>query len=201
MTTARRKILLMTGEGTTHREVVREALGLYDDVLTFSGPVTASFVHEQGIWAIVSDRNGHILKHDVLEAVEGRAYNSHPSILPLHRGWQPVFFSIWYQTTVGVSIHQVDAGLDTGQLVYQSEFEISDRDRLDTVHFRCRLEILKGWVEVWSRIRDGNLQPWAQTGAGSYHSRSKFESLFPKLPLGWKTPVRTVAEIAVETGL
>jgi methionyl-tRNA formyltransferase len=201
MTTGRKKVLLMTGESTAHRDMVREALGLYDDIMTFSGPVTASFVHDQSIWAIISDRNGHILKSDVIDAVEGRAFNSHPSLLPLHRGWQPIFFSVWYKTAVGVSIHQVDAGLDTGHLVYQSEIGITDNDRLDTVHFRCRLEILKGWVEAWSRLRDGNLRPWNQIGRGSYHSRSKFESLFPKLPLGWKTPVRTVAEIADATGL
>jgi methionyl-tRNA formyltransferase len=197
---SRKKVLLMTGEVATHREMVRDALSLYDDVLTFSGPVTGSFLRDLGVWAVISDRNGHILKPDVIDAVEGRAYNSHPSLLPLHRGWQPIFFSVWYKTAVGISIHQIDAGLDTGQLVYQSQLEVSDQDRLETLHFRCRLEILKGWVEAWSRLRDGNLQPWSQVGSGSYHSRSKFENFFQKLPLGWKTPVRRVAEIADETG-
>ena len=196
----RRRVLLMTGEKATYRDLVRDAVELHDDVITFSGPVSVEFLRGQNIWAIVSDRNGHILRDDVLDAVEGRAYNSHTSLLPFQRGWQPVFFSVWDNTPVGVSIHQIDTGLDTGRLVYQSEVPVNEFDRLDTLHFRCRLEILRGWAQVWPLIREGVLQPWVQNGAGNYHSRSEFEAIFPKLRDGWKTTVQEVRRLAEAKG-
>lgn len=192
----RKRVLLMTGEKATYRELVRDAIELHDDVLIFSGPVSVDFLHSQEIWAIISDRNGHILTDDVLSVVEGRAFNSHPSLLPFQRGWQPVFFSIWDNTSVGVSIHQIDTGLDTGRLIYQSEVQVNASDRLDTLHFRCRLEILRGWAQTWPLVRADEIQPWEQTGPGNYHSRKEFETIFPLLKNGWKTTVQEVRRFA-----
>jgi len=188
----RRKVLLLTGEKASHRELVRDAIDLYDDVLIFSGPVSVDFIRENKIWAIVSDRNGHILTSEVINELEGRAYNSHPSLLPLHRGWQPIFFSVCHNTPVGVSIHQIDSNIDCGGIVFQSEVKLLPNDRLDTLHFRCRLEILKGWVEVWPLLRTGELKPRAQPGRGSFHSRDEFENLFMNFPMGWKTSLNDV---------
>lgn len=197
--TNRRKILLLSGEKATHKELLRDCLELYAEVLTFSGSVSPEFVRDQDIWAIVSDRNGHILSEEVLTAVDGRAYNSHPSVLPLHRGWQPIFFSVWYGTEVGISIHQIDRGLDTGNLVYQSTIDVRPTDRLETLHFRCRLEILRGWCDVTSQLATGHVHSWKQTGVGSYHSRSKFDRLFAQLPSGWRTGIEEVRAIAAQS--
>ncbi|NDC49396.1 MAG: hypothetical protein EBZ61_10035 [Micrococcales bacterium] len=197
--TAKRKLLLLTGEKATHKEILRDGLELYAEVLTFSGPVSPEFVRDHDVWAIVSDRNGHILSEDVLVAVEGRAYNSHPSVLPLHRGWQPIFFSVWYGTEVGISIHQIDRGLDTGNLVFQSTIDVRPGDRLETLHYRCRLEILRGWCDVIAQLAVGQVHFWKQTGAGSYHPRSKFDRLFSRLPSGWRTEVAVVREIAARS--
>ena len=192
----RKRVLLMTGERATSKEIVSDALNLHDDVQIHSGPVSVDFIRSEGIWAIIGDRNGHILTGDVIDAVEGRAFNSHPSLLPLQRGWQPIFFSVWENSPVGVSIHQIDVGLDTGRLIYQSEVEVTSADRLDSLHFRCRLEILKGWAQAWPLVRTGELEPWQQSGKGSYHSRKEFEDLFPRLSDGWKTSVHDVRRLA-----
>ena len=51
--------------------------------------------------------------------------NVHPSLLPLGRGPEPVFWSLRRgEQTTGVTVHRMDAGLDTGPIVAQREMAI-----------------------------------------------------------------------------
>lgn len=190
-----RRVLLLTNENATHKDVMKESIALMgDEVMSFSGTVTRQMVEGLGIDYLVSDRYEHLVPRDVLECVEGRAINSHPSMLPLHRGWQPVFFSVQAEGPVGVSIHQMDENIDTGPVLFQSELTINECDTLRSVHFRCRQEILKGFAELWPKIRHSNElpAPVPTEGLGSYNSKAEFEKQFKKLPLGWDTPIHAV---------
>jgi methionyl-tRNA formyltransferase len=60
-----------------------------------------------------------ILKKPVLEAAGGRLLNVHGGYLPYYRGNHCVFFALYdgRLDRVGVSLHYIDAGVDTGGLV------------------------------------------------------------------------------------
>jgi len=192
-------VLFVTDEGAKHKEVFKEAIQMLgDEVITFSGPLKKEMVENLAIDFIISDRYSHIIPEDVLNYVEGRAVNTHPSILPLHRGWQPIFFSVYNKTEVGVSIHQIDKGLDTGAIVFQAEIPVSEQDTLRTLHYRCRQALMGGFMEIWPSLRGGEIAVAAQSGlgGGSYHSKADFESLFPSLLAGWNSTVREVHGVA-----
>ncbi len=193
------KVLFLTDEGAKHKEVFKEAIQMLgDEVVTFSGPLKVEMVENLAIDFIISDRYSHIIPEDVINFMEGRAVNTHPSILPLHRGWQPIFFSVYDKTKIGVSIHQIDKGLDTGAIVFQTEIPVAEHDTLGTLHYRCRQAILGGFMEIWPLLRRGEIAVAAQgdLGGGSYHSKADFESLFPSLLAGWNSTVREVYEVA-----
>ena len=51
--------------------------------------------------------------------------NFHPSLLPNHRGWYPhVHAKIKYEKW-GVSLHQIDNGIDTGDIWVQKPIKIN----------------------------------------------------------------------------
>lgn len=53
--------------------------------------------------------------------------NLHPSLLPAYRGPQPLFWQFRQgEARTGVSVHQLDAGLDTGDLVGQAAVSFPD---------------------------------------------------------------------------
>ena len=52
--------------------------------------------------------------------------NIHISYLPCHRGAHPNFWSWYDETPVGVTIHRIDTGLDTGPVVLQKLVNIDD---------------------------------------------------------------------------
>lgn len=71
---------------------------------------------------VVSHRYRHILGPSVIEGfwADGvRPVNLHPSLLPYNRGADPNFWSWWDKTPKGITIHEMDEGVDTGPVIAQ----------------------------------------------------------------------------------
>lgn len=63
----------------------------------------------------------------LLNAYEGRIVNIHPSLLPAFKGKDAIGQAIAYGVKVmGVTIHYVDAGMDTGRIIAQQSFDVAD---------------------------------------------------------------------------
>ena len=55
------------------------------------------------------------------------AYNVHPSLLPCYRGPVPLFWQFYLgDPDSGISIHEIDAGFDTGNIVLQQTVQLAD---------------------------------------------------------------------------
>ena len=71
-----------------------------------------------------------------------RCINVHPGLNPYNRGWFPQVFSIINKLPVGVTVHEMDAQLDHGPIIYQEEIEVYDEDTSKDVYLRIQqLEI------------------------------------------------------------
>lgn len=67
---------------------------------------------------------GHIFPKDVINEFGGNLINLHPSLLPIGRGADPIFWSIVEELPQGASIHRVDESVDTGEILVQEEIKI-----------------------------------------------------------------------------
>ena len=66
-----------------------------------------------------------ILQPATFELTEHGFINVHPSLLPAFRGPQPAFWQLHAGCVRGgVSVHQMDAGVDTGKLLLQSTLDL-----------------------------------------------------------------------------
>ena len=66
--------------------------------------------------------------------------NSHPSLLPLYPGAHAVRDALAAGAReTGSTIHWVDAGLDTGQVIAQERLEILDEDTEESLHERIKI--------------------------------------------------------------
>jgi methionyl-tRNA formyltransferase len=69
---------------------------------------------------------GHLLKPEILAIPRRGMLNVHASLLPRLRGAAPIAWSILNgDETTGVSIMQMEAGLDTGPVLHQIETEVA----------------------------------------------------------------------------
>jgi len=69
-----------------------------------------------------------------------KVINSHPALLPKYPGAHAVRDALADGATVtGTTIHWVDAGVDTGQVIAQQEVEILASDTEDSLHERIKI--------------------------------------------------------------
>ena len=138
---------------------------------------------------IISYGYSHILKKNILDRFPNKAINFHISLLPWNRGADPNLWSFLEDTTKGVTIHYLDYGIDTGDILAQQEVDYMPEDTLRTSYERLSKTIEELFRKVWPNIRSGKQKPIPQPDGGSYHrlsDRATFEYLFTK---GWDTPV------------
>ncbi len=82
---------------------------------------------------------GYTLKlgSELLSVPRVAAVNFHASLLPAYRGLHPVFWALHHgERTSGVTVHHLDAGLDTGPIAYQAPVRVRRRDSVETLYDR-----------------------------------------------------------------
>lgn len=132
----------------------------------------------------------HILRKDFLDLFPQRVINLHISMLPWNRGADPNLWSFLECTPHGVSIHLVDEGLDTGDIIAQRTVEMDvDVDTLRTSYEKlsCAIEAL--FVQTWPVIKDGKLIAKQQLQGGSFHRSKDKDAYMHLLVKGWDTPI------------
>ena len=88
---------------------------------------------------VVSAGFMRILGAEVLARYEGRIINSHPSLLPLFPGAHAVRDALAAGVTeTGTTVHLVDAGMDTGEVLAQVTEPIAPGDTEESLHERIK---------------------------------------------------------------
>ncbi len=155
-------------------------------VYRFGNKLTGEIVRELEPFFIVSFNYRHIIPEEVLEAMPGRVINLHTSLLPYNRGSSPNFFSFLDDTPKGVTIHLMDKGLDTGDILCQREIQFDEERETFASSYERLLEELKGlFRENWEAIRAGRLVPVGQSGTGTCHRMRELEAVREKTPFQW----------------
>lgn len=138
---------------------------------------------------IVSYGYRFLLRPALLARFPKRVINLHISYLPYNRGADPNLWSILDRTPSGVTIHQVDAGLDTGPILEQRAVPYHDSDTLRTSYLRLSQSVEKLFAESWPLIRTGKCEALPQRGKGTSHKLADRAVAEHLLRLGWDTPI------------
>ncbi len=70
-----------------------------------------------------------LLSPIIIHAYPKHILNIHPSLLPKYKGKDALGQALAaHETTLGVSIHYVDEGMDTGEIIKQVSFQIKEGD-------------------------------------------------------------------------
>jgi len=102
-------------------------------------------------------------------------------------------------TPSGVSIHQMDDGIDTGPILCQREIlHDVDKDTLQSSYHRLVHEMEDLFVSQWEHIRKAEVSPYKQTEVGSYHASVDKNPFLPLLTEGWNTQIRNVMGAALK---
>lgn len=119
---------------------------------------------------------GKILPENVLSFPRFGCINVHGSLLPAYRGAAPMQRAIIDGCTeTGITTMQMDAGVDTGDMLLSRAVPIAEDDDFETVHDRlgsCGAQLL---LETLEKLKSGTLHPTAQD-----HSRATYAAKIEK---------------------
>ena len=130
------------------------------------------WITQQSVDICVVLAYGRILPPDLLCAPRLGCVNLHASLLPRHRGAAPIPWSIMLgDVETGVSLMQMDEGLDTGPVLVQHKFTIDPRETTGTLTDRISqlcAEVVREYVPRFVTMadfkgthQDGDLATWA----------------------------------------
>lgn len=103
---------------------------------------------------IVSIGFDQIIKKSVLEIPKIGCINVHPGLLPYYRGVMPAFWAL--KTGVkrfGVSIHWMDEGIDTGDIIVKRSFKIRKNDTVQSLIEKASLISGKLLIRSLHKVR------------------------------------------------
>jgi methionyl-tRNA formyltransferase len=136
----------------------------------------------------------HRLPADVLALPRLGAVNFHPTLLPAYRGTDTPFWLLRNgERQWGITLHRMSAEFDTGPILAQEAFEISDDDTLTTLFPRLGA-LLQPLLDVGlARIAAGD------PGDPQDESRASYYGAIPDLDawrrLDWSLPAREAHNI------
>lgn len=114
---------------------------------------------------------GQILSQEILDIPEYGCLNIHASLLPKYRGASPIqHVIIDGEEKTGITIMQMDAGLDTGDMLYQKEIAISPKDTYASLHDKLMALGGEAIVEALPLLEQGKLVPRKQEDALSCYA-------------------------------
>lgn len=114
---------------------------------------------------------GQILSREILEMPSLGCLNIHASLLPRYRGASPIQHAIMDgEEKTGITIMQMDAGIDTGDMLYRKEIPLEAEDTYETLHDRLTVLGGEAIVEALKLLEQGKLKPEKQDDTKSCYA-------------------------------
>lgn len=141
--------------------------------------------HDEGIaWLrqrkadlLVSVLFGHVLRARALAVPRRGAVNLHTALLPFNRGAFPNVWSIVDGTPAGVTLHWVDAGIDTGDVIAQKEVEVRATDTGETLYRKLEDAAFSLFTESWPVVAADLAPRVPQPTGGTFHRVKDVETI------------------------
>ena len=172
--------------------------GFSDEFVLTSSQIDCQYCIDNQFDFLVSYGYRYILKKDLLDLFPRRSVNLHMSLLPFCRGAHPVLWSILEGQFFGVTIHMLDHGLDTGNILFQqmTPLSLDQADSIATVYNGLGGAIELLFVQNWKFLRTGECSGWKQQGVSSLHVSRELENFLQYMPEGWDTTIFKFCELA-----
>lgn len=118
-----------------------------------------SLLQEAKVDLVVLAGYMRMVKAPMLEAFPRRVINIHPSLLPKFPGlaaWQQALEA--GEATTGCTVHYVDSGMDTGEIIAQAEVPVLAEDTSETLHARIQQAEHSLYPSIVEKFAKGELR-------------------------------------------
>ena len=156
--------------------------------------ISPEFIIKNNFSFAISYRYRNIIKKDIIDIFNGRLINLHISLLPWNKGADPNLWSWLEDTPKGVTIHKIDEGLDTGDILLQQQiFFDEEKETLRTSYEKLSSAIENLFINNMKEILTCSIIGMPKQEKGTLHfskDKEQYSELYNKLL--WDTPVRNL---------
>jgi methionyl-tRNA formyltransferase len=111
-----------------------------------------------------------LLSEKIIRSAEHGTFNIHPGYLPQYRGPFPTAWAILNgENSFGITIHYVDIGIDTGDIIFQRKFDILPDETGHEIYKKSMELSTEFYLQKLTEILYLNFKPIKQVGYGSYY--------------------------------
>jgi methionyl-tRNA formyltransferase len=156
---------------------------------TVKDPAFVDEVKNMNPEVIVVVAYGQILPPELIHLPQKGCINIHASLLPNYRGAAPINWALIHgDRSTGITIMQMDEGMDTGPILLQEELEILPDDTAGSLSARLSKAGGPLLITALDRLENDKLKPYPQEGGATYAAIMKKSDGF----IEWE---RTAAEL------
>lgn len=164
------KILFLSNNEITYPLVEWLKNDKNEEVICSTNRITPEYLKEILPDMIISYNYRYIIKEDVLEYYDKWIINLHTSYLPWNKGADPNLWSFLDDTPKGITIHLIDKGVDTGDILLQKRVYFDEeKETLLSSYKELHVEIQNLFKINWENIKTKHLVPKCQSEEGSMH--------------------------------
>ncbi|MBU7006614.1 methionyl-tRNA formyltransferase [Phosphitispora fastidiosa] len=114
---------------------------------------------------------GQLLSKEILEIPRYGCINVHASLLPKYRGAAPIHWAVINgESETGVTIMQMDVGLDTGDMILMGRVPVAPEDTTGTVHDKLAEMGAELLAKAINRIESGKAERVPQDNTSSSYA-------------------------------
>ena len=106
-----------------------------------------------------------IIKRNIINSIKYGILNFHPGLLPSIRGLDSILWSIYFNQSIGVTVHLISEKIDSGHLVHQEKIKISSDDDIYSLYeknYQLQLKLVP--ISLNLILKKQNFNPFRQDG-------------------------------------
>jgi methionyl-tRNA formyltransferase len=105
---------------------------------------------------------GGIVKKELLKVPRIGILNAHMGLLPRYRGMNVLEWSLFNNDPIGITIHFMDRGIDTGDILLKKTIPIEKGDTIKSLRSKSQPISVGALAEVVNKLENGVIQPIKQ---------------------------------------
>jgi len=193
--------ILILGPKSRNQNIIDFLISLKNEIITYEDIITVDFLKSNNIDFIISSGYAPIIKEPVVLEYSNKIINLHNTFLPYGKGIFPIFWNFFENTQTGVTIHFIDTGIDSGDVVFQKKVDFEHKQTIKEAHDILLCELEKLFIANWNNIITNNFKRQAQKKINSkikYRSRVDSEKFIDLLPKKWDTSILEINKLGEE---
>ena len=136
---------------------------------------------------LIINAGGGLFKSEIIKSVKKGIISSHMGTLPKFRGMNALCWSLFYQETIGVTVHFVIGGLDKGRILLFKEIPVGGSKTIDELRDKSVPVSIETIVEAVSNLDSLVPVPQSENEGKQYYTmhrrlKSVSEKHIPNLP-------------------